>query len=115
MERVFKALVPRCKNLFPLIIIKLEIALIKVSMLLMTNDKESTNIEIVKMELYPVIGFNNREKKTVLGSLALPNVTARIPKKPRTKRNGKIIKKAEAKPIVKSLSLLAAYTLCHTP
>ena len=84
-------------------------------MLLITNDNASTNIEIVRIELYPVIGFNKREKKTVLGSLALPKVTASMPKKPRIKRKGKITTKAEAKPISKSLLLLAAYTLCHTP
>ena len=95
------------KNLPPLIIKRLDIAFINVSTLLTTSEIASTNIDIVKMELEPVMGFKINEKKTVLGSLAFPVATEIIPKKPRIKRKGNIIKNAEANPITRSLLLFA--------
>tara|TARA_B110001452_G_scaffold122123_1_gene101298 strand:+ start:344 stop:577 length:234 start_codon:yes stop_codon:yes gene_type:complete len=76
-------------------------------MLLTTSETARTNIDIVKTELDPDIGFKSNEKKTVLGSLAFPVTTAIIPKKPRIKRKGNITKNAEAKPITRSLLLFA--------
>ena len=78
------------------------------SILLTTSDIARVSIVIVKIEFEPVIGFRIKEKKTVLGSFAFPVTTASIPKKPKIKRKGNIIKNAEVKPITNSLSLLAA-------
>ena len=77
-------------------------------MLLTTSDITRISIVIVKIELEPVIGFKIKEKTTVLGSLALPVTTASIPKKPKIKRKGNIIKNADVKPMAKSLLLFAA-------
>jgi|TARA_B110000444_G_scaffold128226_1_gene120721 hypothetical protein len=76
-------------------------------MLLTTSETARINIDIVNIELEPVMGFKSKEKKTVLGSFAFPVITASIPKKPRIKRKGNTTKKAEAKPITRSLLLFA--------
>ena len=107
-DSCLKAFGVNFKNLPPLIIKRLDIAFINVSMLLTTSDITRINIVIVRIELEPVIGLKIKEKKTVLGSLALSVTTASIPKKPRIKRKGNIIKNADVKPITKSLLLFAA-------
>ena len=84
-------------------------------MLLTTREIARTNIDIVNIELEPVMGFNSKEKNTVLGSLAFPVITASIPKKPKIKRKGNTTKKAEAKPMARSLLLFAEKTLCQIP
>ena len=76
-------------------------------MLLTTSEIARTNIDIVNIEFEPVMGFRIKEKNTVLGSLAFPVTTASIPKKPRIKRKGNTIKKAEVKPTTRSLLLFA--------
>jgi hypothetical protein len=99
----------------PSIIIMLEIALISVSILLITKAKTKINIEIVNNEFIPENGSSKRVKNNVLGSAALSIDTATIPKKPNTSINGITIKKADINPFLKSSELLAANTLCQTP
>ena len=103
------------KNLGASIVIRLEIAFISVSIELITSTSTKINKEILKATLLPLNGSSSREKKIVLGSVTLPMLTATIPKKPKINIKGITIKKADINPILRSLILFAAYTLCHIP
>ena len=95
-------------NLGASIVIKLEMAFIKVSIELITRTSTRINKEILKATLLPSNGSKRREKKIVLGSVTLPEATAIIPKKPKINIKGITIKKADINPTFKSLMLLAA-------
>ena len=91
---------------------RLEIALINVSILLITN--VNANIKTTLDKYFPPCPSNN-EKIIVLGSSTDPKEIATIPQNPKINMTGKIIKKEFLNPAFKSSVEFAAKILCQIP
>ena len=98
--------------LFPSTIIKLEIALINVSILLIVRERAK---KIIIIDSKNSSFDRSKEKKARSGITEELADTAIKPVKPIMKTTGMIIKKEKNKLFFKTLLFLAAYTLCQLP